>query len=301
MRKNNSDIPYILIADSGSTKTAWCRASLDGTREVLHTRGINPAVQDEETVVAILREELMPWLSDGQGEGKPQAVHFYGAGCIPTVCGQMARLLGDLIPADHIEVESDLLGAARALCGREAGIACIMGTGSNSGFYDGRTITSHVPPLGYILGDEGSGATLGKRFVGDLLKGLLPGEVRTAFASRYGLTESDIIRKVYREPGANRFLASLTVFIHEHRTHPCVRSLITSCFEDFFRRNVDAYGRKDLLVGFTGSIASHFREELSEAARTCSYRIGQIIQSPIGKIADFHLQENRKERAEKDF
>lgn len=301
MRKNNSDIPYLLIADSGSTKTAWCRASLDGSREVVHTRGINPAVQDEETVSAILREDLQPWLCDGQGTGKPQAVHFYGAGCIPTVCGRMARLLGNLIPAGTIEVESDLLGAARALCGHEPGIACILGTGSNSGFYDGQSITGHVPPLGYILGDEGSGATLGKRFVGDLLKGLLPEDVRTAFASGYGLSESDIIRKVYREPGANRFLASLTVFIHEHRTQPRVRALITSCFEDFFRRNVDAYGRKDLPVGFTGSIACHFREELAEAARTCGYRIGHIIQSPIGEIADFHLQESRKEHAEKDF
>lgn len=299
MQKNNSNQPpYLLIADSGSTKTAWCRAFHDGKREVICTRGINPAVQDEKTITTILREDLMPLLSGVEEEGQPQAVHFYGAGCIPSACSRMTGLLSEFLPAATIEVESDLLGSARALCGRETGIACILGTGSNSGLYDGKVITKHVSPLGYILGDEGSGTTLGKRFVSDLLKGLLPDDIRTAFSNRYGLSESDIIQKVYREPGANRFLASLTMFIHEYRMQPAVRSLIVSCFEDFFRRNVDAYGRKDIPVGFTGSIACHFRDELGEAARTCGYRIGKIIPSPIEDITDFHLQESKKSRVE---
>lgn len=294
MQKNNNDKPYILVADSGSTKTAWCMAAPCGERKLLYTRGINPAVQAEEDIAAVVREDLMPQLAPGRLHEKITAVHFYGAGCIPSASGRMEGLLREVFPAGTVEVESDLLGAARALCGHEPGIACILGTGSNSCLYDGTHIVRHVPPLGYILGDEGSGATIGKRFVGDLLKGLLPDELRKAFTSRYGLSESDIIRKVYREPGANRFLASLAVFIYEHRHQPELHALTVACFKDFFSRNVEAYGRKDVPLRFTGSISHYFREELAEAARGCGYQIDSVLPAPIEKMTEFHLQKSGK-------
>lgn len=160
MQNNNLDKPYILVADSGSTKTAWCVTMPCGGRKLLHTRGINPAVQTEADIATVLHEDLMPLLSPGHLNESISAIHFYGAGCLPSVCGRMERLLRSIIPAGTVEVESDLLGAARALCGHAPGIACILGTGSNSCFYDGTGIAQHVSPLGYILGDEGSGATI---------------------------------------------------------------------------------------------------------------------------------------------
>lgn len=290
MQKDNDNLTYMLVADSGSTKTAWCLVAPDGKRAAFQTPGINPVVQDDSTISGNLQKELLPRLNANVCCNEVGRVYFYGAGCIPSVCGRMEKLLGSIFPQTMIQVESDLLGAARALCGHEAGIACILGTGSNSCFYDGSNIVQHVPPLGYILGDEGSGATLGKRLVGDLLKGILPAELLEMFTAKYGLSESDIIHKVYREPNANRFLASLVPFLKEHIGHPGIRSLTVSCFEDFFRRNVNAYGRKDCPVHFTGSIAFHFREELEKAASACGSQIGKIVPEPIENITDFHLQ-----------
>lgn len=292
MQKNDNNRHYLLIADSGSTKTTWCIASEDSERIILNTGGINPVVQDDTAIHTLLTEELLPQLkSSGLLPGQVGGIYFYGAGCLPSVCERMKNHLRKIIPeVTAPEVESDLLGAARALCGHSAGIACILGTGSNSCFYNGKEIMRHISPLGYILGDEGSGATLGKHFISNLLKGLLAQELYEAFAGEYGLTEGDIIRKVYREANANRFLASLTIFIHKHRQHPDIHDLVTACFRDFFHRNVDAYGTHDLPVHFTGSIAFHFHEELKEATHDCNYQIGKLIPSPIHDITNFHLQ-----------
>ena len=272
----------ILIADSGSTKTDWCI----GSSFTIQTKGINPFHQSEEVIQQILNNELLPQLPE---EVLIDAIYFYGAGCTPEKSPIIQRALSHCFPQCTIEVNSDLLGAARALCGKSPGIACILGTGSNSCFYDGQQITSNVSPLGYILGDEGSGAVLGKRLVGDCLKKQLPEHICHSFLDTFGLTPAQIIEKVYRQPQANRFLASLTPFLSEHRETPEIHQLLVSCFIDFFQRNVWQYDYRQHSVHFVGSIAWHFQEEVKEAAQASGIETGLFIKNPIDNLVEFHL------------
>ena len=277
----------ILIADSGATKTDWCLGENKADAQIIQTQGINPFHQTKEHIARVLSEELLPQL----GEAKTVShIHFYGAGCTPEKSVIVKEELETFFPQAEIEVQSDLLGAARSLCGKEKGIACILGTGSNSCEYDGEKITANVSPLGYILGDEGSGATLGKHLVGDCLKHQLPEHICSQFLEYTGLTPAQIIDKVYRQPQANRFLASLTPFLSTHRDEPKIHELLISCFSDFFRRNVMQYAsHTDCEIHFTGSIAWHFQEEVKEAAKTLDIRTGKFIQSPIHGLINYHL------------
>lgn len=272
----------ILIADSGSTKTDWCI----GSSFTIQTKGINPFHQSEEVIQQILTNELLPQMPE---EVLIDAIYFYGAGCTPEKSPIIQRALSHCFPQCTIEVNSDLLGAARALCGKSPGIACILGTGSNSCFYDGKQITSNVSPLGYILGDEGSGAVLGKRLVGDCLKKQLPEDICRSFLNTFKLTPAQIIEKVYRQPQANRFLASLTPFLSAHREVAEIHQLLVSCFTDFFQRNVWQYDYQQYAVHFVGSIAWHFQEEVKEAAQASGIETGHFIKNPIDKLVEFHL------------
>jgi N-acetylglucosamine kinase-like BadF-type ATPase len=190
--------------------------------------------------------------------------------------------------ADTVEVAGDLLGAARALCGSNEGIACILGTGANSCLYDGRQIIANTPPLGYVLGDEGSGAVLGIRFLNAVLKGLLPERLKTELLDWLQMTEADIIGRIYRQPLANRWLASLSLFIATHIDETDVRALVTDNFRQFFRRNVVQYGRRDLPVCFVGSIAHYYREQLGEAAAAEGFTLGRVEKSPVDGLTAYH-------------
>lgn len=268
-----------LIADSGSTKTDWCVT--DGGEVVFRTagQGINPFQQGVEEIESIVRRELICKLKDA---GEIREIEFYGAGCRDDKVQVLERLFrGMFANAGRVEVCSDVLGAARALFGGGPGIACILGTGANSCLYDGGRIAANVPPLGYILGDEGSGAVLGRLFINALFKGGLPAALRDEFLHEAGLTLADIINKVYREPLANRFLASTSVFIHKHLDDNDLRMLVIDNFRSFFRRNVSLYGRRDLPVGAVGSIAFYYQSELVEAAEAEGYNINKVIKSPM--------------------
>lgn len=266
-----------IIADSGSTKTDWVFLNDDHATVRVQTQGINPFHQQESDIAAILRDELLPQLPSSASE-----IYFYGSGVRPELESLMCRLLNDTFPAaTHVEAHGDLLGAAVALCGREAGIACILGTGANSGLYDGQRIVQNTPPLGYVLGDEGSGAVLGIRFLNALLKGRLSASLRKNFFVQQQMSEADIIARVYRQPLANRWLASLSPFIHAHLDDPGVRDIVIRNFRDFFRRNLVPYGRRDLPVGAVGSVAWYYREELAEAARLESFSLGRVERSPM--------------------
>lgn len=289
MMQKSKTTAALLIADGGSTKTAWCRIAPDGQRTYVRTRGINPVLQDDATILETLEKELLPRLTAPDGRGTGHRIFYYGAGCIPAQCRRMESLLAQALPCESAEAGSDLWGAARALCGHEAGIACILGTGANSCLYDGTDIRAHVPSLGYVLGDEGSGAALGKRLVADVLKGLLPEALCRDFADTYGWDEADILDKVYRQPGANRFLASLTPFLKKHAAHPAIHALLQECFDAFFTRNVEPYAPGTLPVHFTGSIAFHFQEELKESAGRRQLHIGKILQDPLEEMVRFHL------------
>lgn len=276
----------ILIADSGSTKTDWCLCNEGTPILAVQTQGINPYHQTEEAIELVLAEELLPQLTR-----LPDSLHviFYGAGCAnDTACGRVREAMQRVLAADDITIHSDLLGAARALCGHEEGIACVLGTGSNSCLFDGKDIIANVPPLGYILGDEGSSAVLGRRLVGDCLKNQLPEAVRNEFLAEYNLTQETILEKVYRQPLANRFLASLTPFLSKHREVPEVHTLLVESFVDFFVRNVKQYRRPWLPIHFVGSIANAFKTELKEAAESLGMELGCILKSPMEGLVKFH-------------
>ena len=271
----------ILIADSGSTKTDWALIS----PSVLSSQGLNPVHQSRETILQILRSELLPQLDGSEIE----SVFFYGSGVRPEMEPVMVNLLREVFPqAETIEAHSDLLGSARALCGHNYGIASILGTGANSCLYDGTSIVMNTPAMGYILGDEGSGASLGKRLLHDLYKGVLSEKVKASFEAETGLVMPEIINKVYRQPLPNRFLASLSTFIHTHLDIPEMRQLVIDTFVDFFRFNIAPYQRPDLPVSFVGSIAYFFESELREAAESQGFTLGTILRSPIEGLICFH-------------
>lgn len=278
----------ILIADSGSTKTEWM--GQDGQNNTtLHftTSGLNPCLMDDEAIANALAEEVVPQLPE---ELRFDAIYFYGAGCRPDQCERMARLLQIAIPAEKAEVASDLLGAARALCGDDEGIVVILGTGSGSAVYDGKKFTQQTPSLGFILGDEGSGASLGRRLLGDVFKGQMNAAITEAFRTECGTTIEEAIRRVYREPAPNRYLAQFTHFLADHRTDENVHALLVSEFQRFFSRNCEAYHRKDLAVNFVGSLAHVFNEEITEAADSLGFKMGAVLPSPAPSLLAYHTK-----------
>ncbi len=280
----------ILIADSGSTKTDWLFAEDASKVERRQTPGINPVHMSEDEVVAVI--------SALDCTRSPHAVYFYGAGCIDPFKTKVGNALGRLFPDADISVESDLLGAARAVCGHRRGIACILGTGSNSCLFDGEKILDNTPPLGYILGDEGSGTHIGKSFLNALFKGRLSEKLRTDYLSRTGLSYPEIINKVYRAPLANRYLASCSVYVAEILARAdqwpddseVLRKMVAGCFSEFLQKNVARYeNAPEEPVGFIGSIAYHYRDILKEVADGLGYRISTIEKSPAEGLLSYHI------------
>lgn len=279
-------IGMILIADSGSTKTDW--AFIDGGTVCFRhtTMGINPFHQEREEIGRILTEELKPAFPD---RWNIAAVYFYGSGCTPEKRPLVSEMLREAFPdMGHVEVEGDLLGAARAVLGRREGVACILGTGANSCLYDGHRVVRNTPPLGYILGDEGSGAVLGKLFMNAIFKGFVPDRLREAYLAWAGITYAEVIDRVYRRPQANRFLASVAPFIKERVSEePALRELVVENFHAFFRRNLVQYGDCHE-VGFVGSIAWAFRDILREVANEEGYQVTVIMKSPMEGLLSYH-------------
>lgn len=277
----------ILIADSGSTKIDWCL--LNGKKKVaqIFTTGMNALLMTEEEMAECIMNELMPSLRGYE----VTEIYYYGAGIISDeIKNQVINALKRNMPhVNKIEVDTDLLGAARALCQREPGIACILGTGSNSCYYDGEKVVDNVSPLGYILGDEGSGAVLGKLLVGDVLKKQLPEHLCEKFLKEYNLDRTTIIDRVYRKPAANRFLAQFAPFLEHNINEPSIKALVMRSFTDFFVRNVASYPHyKELPCNFVGSIALLQKDVLIEAASKLGITIGTIIQAPMEGLIKYH-------------
>jgi len=298
-----------LIADSGSTKTDWSVTSGNNVALSVKTQGINPFHQPEKVISDILSSELLPQIEPVVSS--ISEIHFYGSGCNEANAAVMQALLARVFSDDvsssgdgvRVFVYSDLLAAARAVCGTSPGIACIMGTGVNSCLYDGAGIVSNTRPLGYILGDEGSGAVLGKLFLNALYKGFLPQDMVGEFEQWIGMSYQDIITRVYREPMANRFLAGIAPFIHDRLDIPAVRGIVVDNFRNFFRRNVVQYGAASLPagavassvdaaslpVGAVGSIAYFFRDELCEAASLEGFTLSRVLRSPMDGLVAYHI------------
>lgn len=277
-----------IIADSGSTKTEWIVGEL--AELSVTTKGINPVRDTKEEILDVLSTELMPKLfsSPAIRQSDVTEVHFYGAGCIPPFSQSVKEALEEHFPQAVAHVYSDLLGAVRALCGREEGIACILGTGSNSCLCKEGEIVKNISPLGYILGDEGSGAVLGRTLLSEMLKGNLQ-DLWDDFTQRYCLSVPDIINKVYRQPQANRFLASLVPFIKEHIDNPSVKEMVVNEFTRFLQRNVIPYGRPDLPVNFVGGVANNFTDEIKAACTLCDLKSGKIIARPAEEMRKYHF------------
>ena len=274
-----------LIADSGSTKTQWCLIENGHILNDIKTNGINPFYQTQEEIVSDLENQLLPQLDNCDIKG----IHFYGAGCsFPEKKVIVSSALGKHFSKTEIDIESDLLGAARSLFQHEKGIACILGTGSNSCFYDGNEIIQNVSPLGYILGDEGSGAVLGRLLIADCLKNQLPDLLREKLLDKYNLTPAQILENVYKKPFPNRFLAKFAPFILEHIEEPSLFNLVYDSFDSFLVRNVMQYPLDEIKVGFIGSIAYYFRDTLEIVASERGIVISEIAKSPMEGLVEYH-------------
>lgn len=278
----------ILIADSGSTKTDW--SLLSPTIDIrFTTSGLNPYHQDRRQMESVLKDVADRVTACQPVETETLSVYFYGSGVRPEQEAPMADLLRESLPkVEKVETHSDLLGAARALCGHNCGIASILGTGANSCLYDGERILQNTPALGYILGDEGSGAVLSKRFIHDLYTGVLSEELKSEFERETGLSLPQIIDRVYRQPLANRFLASLSEFILSHLGDPAVEALVCQNFTDFIRLHITPYDRMDLPLSFVGSIAYYYSEQLAKAVSALGYTLGTVLRSPMEGLLRYH-------------
>lgn len=277
----------ILLADGGSSKVDWRLVEQGKEIKQIGTKGANPFFRTREDISYELKEALKP-LVNGYSIN---AVHFFGAGCAnPEKNNIIKEAIADNIETSLIEVDSDLLAAARGLCGKNKGIACIIGTGSNSCFYDGKEIKENVSPLGYILGDEGSGAVLGRLFVGSCLKNQLTKGLKEKFLAEYELTPAIILDRVYKQPLANRFLASLSPFLKSHLDDNTVYSLVYNAFKDFFVKNVMQYDYKNNTVYFTGSVAYHYSEVLRKVGTDLGITIGTINQSPMDGLIKYYSE-----------
>lgn len=277
----------ILVADSGSTKTDWVLIHQGISREIFSTCGINPYYQDIENIA----EEVKPAFKENITT-PPDVVYFYGAGCgTPQKQEIVKKAIGQIYTETQIFANSDLLGAARSLCQNSSGIACILGTGSNSCYYDGKEIVTNISPLGYILGDEGSGAVMGKKLISDMLKNQLPPIVAQKFFETYQLDVSSILDSAYKQPFPNRYLAQFSKFIHDHIQIPEIEHMVMEGFEEFITRNILQYEKVNSTpIYFTGSIAYFFQDQLIRAMSAFDLKPELITRSPLKGLITYHQQ-----------
>ena len=280
----------VLIADSGSTKTDWIavsNASISEQKE-MKTSGLNPVLMSEEELLRVLETELLPQIPT-QLLSETHEIHFYGAGCRPDMIPKMQDVLCKIFPeSKEIEVQSDMLGAARSVAKGEECIVAILGTGSNSCLFDGEKIVRNAPSLGYILGDEGSGAVLGRNLLNALYEGLTPKNIVKCFESEYNLSLPKVIQRVYREPLANRFLASLAPFAARNIDCQEIEKLVKDNFRKFFERNIASYGRKDLPIRCIGGITMNFQKQLFDIAEEEGFKVECVTNKPIEGLLDYH-------------
>lgn len=276
-----------LIADSGSTKTDWQLITNNGLARSVQTDGFNPYYQTTNQISAVLQAQLLPQLNDVT----VTEVFFYGAGCSgPAVNPIVVDALRVALPsAQTVDVNSDMLGAARAAAGQEPGIVCILGTGSNACCYDGRTITQSIDSLGFWLGDEGSGGYLGKILVRDFFQKRLPSDLHDAFRNRYALDRPTLLEQAYQKPYPNRYFASFTPFLSDNQYHPYVAQLVVDAFVLFLTTYVNPFSEANHWpVHAVGSIAYHFSEPLNQAQLQCGLMPGLVLKTPIDRLVHFH-------------
>ncbi len=279
-----------LIADSGSTKATWCLTGAGRPKRV-RTQGISPYFLSAEEISALIRAELLPAL--GKKAPGIEEVHFYGTGCAdPRNARMIARVLKGLFPAATVRVNHDLMGAARALCGHSKGLACILGTGSSSCYYNGRRIAHNSPGLGFILGDEGSGAWMGRSVIQYYLYGTFDGDLHAAFEAKYHTSKAEILEQVYKGPFPNRYLASFARFLSENRGHYMIENIIEDSLNEFFFRHICKYAESwKYPVHFTGGIANSFSDVVMNLCHAYELTPGSILREPMDGLVRYHHHE----------
>ena len=277
----------ILIADSGSTKTSWCLTDGIDFTEYCSTGGLNPFFRSTGNIVDEIQLKLLPKTGTNIDQ-----IFFYGAGIINPEKGDIVKnALNKLYPKAKIEVQSDLLAAARSTLGNEKGIACILGTGSNSCLYNGMEIVEHVPPLGFILGDEGSGSVLGRKLVGDFLKGVMPKNISEEFQNRFQITYADFMEGVYKNEKPNQFLAQFVPFVHENISNEYCVHLVEDSFQEFINRNISMYsGFREQDLSFVGSVAYYFQTQLKNVLNKNQLRLKTVLKEPLNGLLKFHTE-----------
>ena len=275
-----------LIADSGSTKTAWKLIGHSGEVKNIKTPGINPFFRSEEDIYKELEKCLLP-----ETGSDIEKIFFYGSGIVNAEKGDIIRrALNRIYTHATIETHSDVLGAAIALFGNNAGIACILGTGSNACLYDGQNITQGISPLGFILGDEGSGAVMGRKLLGDYFKEVMPAHLRDEFSTRFNLTREEVLNRVYRTEKPNQFLAQFVPFLSEHENSAWCQEIVQQNFMEFFERNVVKLPRYTTYpIGFIGSVAWYFSQILNNTASYFGYDQTIIVKDPIDGLEKYYI------------
>lgn len=276
-----------LIADSGATKCEWCLL-YNGKKKKVITQGISPYFLTTVQIIELLQKELLPKLNK---DILIKEVHFYGTGLNNNNNKKILNLaLKKIFTKATISLNTDLLAAARALCGKEKGIACILGTGSNSCFYNGKKIISNSPGIGYVLGDEGSGAYLGKKIVQYYLYNTFDDELKNSFEKMFNTNPIEILEKVYKQPLANRYLASFAIFLAENRGHYMIENIIEDGLNDFFFTHLCKYRESWLLpINFIGSVAFGFKDILKELCHSYEFELGTILKKPMDGLIKYHL------------
>jgi N-acetylglucosamine kinase-like BadF-type ATPase len=279
----------ILIADSGSTKTSWCLLKNGDAPLFFETEGYNPYFADTDYIADSLLREL-PADVDRHSVAR---VYFYGAGCFEDKKDIVSAALAVVFPGSSSAVALDLLASARALLGDAPGFVAILGTGANTCLYDGSHIIANIDSLGYLLGDEGSGFYLGRKLLGDYIRGYMPEPVQDEFMERYGVTREEIMERVYTAPMPNRFCASFAAFLTESVAGgEYTRGLVKEGLRDFFDNLVSRYpDYTHYTFNCVGSVGYAFRELLSEMAVGYGMRVGNILRSPIDGLVVYHAAE----------
>jgi glucosamine kinase len=278
----------LIIVDSGSTKADWQILYADGRRELHNTIGFNPFFVNEDDVETELKKDFVNKVAVNDAKW----VYFYGAGCSDKMrCDIIKRGLERIFKnAETVEVEHDLLASARASCGTEAGIACIIGTGSNTCLYDGKDVIDNVSNLGYLLGDEGSGSHLGKLLIRAYFYREMPDDIKAKFETKYGDNKREFLNKMYSE-GANVYLASFATFFSENRADFYIKKLAAEAFGELCKRHILKYeGCHHIPINFVGSVAYHFKDILEVVLEENDLKLGEIIRKPIEALVDYHLK-----------
>ena len=276
----------ILLADSGATKCEWCL--VDNRRKLtpVFTQGMSPYFLTIPQIESILRNELLPHLPSTPVD----QIYYYGSGCASAANARLIRkAILQVFPRAEVQVTVDVMGAARALCGHHKGIACILGTGSNSCYYNGKKIVKNSPGLGYVLGDEGSGAFLGRKVIQYYLYHTFDEELSTRFTLKYPLTPEEILDHVYKKPLPNRFLASFSVFLSENRGHYMVENILEDGLNDFFFTHLDKYPEsRKYPVHFVGGVAFAFQDVIRQLCRNYDFELGRILKNPMQGLLEYH-------------